>query len=193
MEANYLHDGSEKLTSSAQPVLEVLILYEDFGTGLRAKCSLDLLLSQCRMETGFRTKIWKVDLLSEPLLREQAAIEAAGSDVILLSVHGRGNLPVAMLDWLSRLLHYKEDRPYAIGLMLDPEAETPAAHNAIRTHLQQVAAAAGVDFFCDFRAAPVPMLESFRERIQQRAYHSSNVLDQILRTTPRPTGDLREF
>ena len=188
MEANCLQDGPENTGTTTQPILEVLILYEDFATGLRAKCSLDLLLSQCRMETCFRTKIWKVDLLSEPLLREQAAIEAAGSDVILLSVHGRGNVPAAMLDWVSRLLHYKEDRPYAIGLMLDPDVATPAAHNAVRAHLQQVAAAAGVDFFCDFRAAPVPMIESFRERINQRAHDSSFVLDQILRTTPRPSA-----
>ena len=139
-----------------KPVLEVLLLYEDLSTALRAKHSLDQLPGQLGGETGLNTRLWRLDLLGQPLLAEQAAIEAAAADVIILSLHRSSDLRAELRNWLSRWLEHKEARPYALAALLDAEAAQPGRRNAVVAYLQRVAATAGADLFCGSDLAPVP-------------------------------------
>jgi hypothetical protein len=136
--------------ATVKPVTEVLLLYEDLGTALRAKHSLHLLAGQLGLDAGWGTRVWRLDLLAEPLLAEQAAIEAAAADVIILSLHSRTELPTEARDWLSRWLDHKEDRPYALALLLDPEPAQPGSDNPVVAYLKRVAAAAHADLFYSF-------------------------------------------
>src|ERR1035441_3122721 len=72
-----------------KPGLAVLLLYEDLSTALRAKHSLDLLPLQLGGDAALGTRLWRLDLLGKSMLAEQAAIEGAAADVIILSLHGR--------------------------------------------------------------------------------------------------------
>jgi hypothetical protein len=137
-----------------KPVLQVLLLYEDLGTALRAKHSLDLLPSQLSAVAAWGTRLWRLDLLSEPILAEQSAIEAAAADVIILSLHGRNELRPEVRDWLSRWLDHKEDRPYALAALLDPEPGRRGGKNPVLACLKRVAKAAHADLFCGFCNAP---------------------------------------
>ena len=170
-----------------KPVLDVLLLYEDLGTALRARHSLDRLPGQLGGETGLNTRLWRLDLLGQPLLAEQAAIEAAAADVIILSLHGRKELRAEARNWLSRWLDHKEDRPYALAALLDPEPAQPPGDNPVVVYLKRVAKAAHADLFCGFCNAPVPAPGSTAGEITVRAPDSAAVLEGMPnRAEPRP-------
>lgn len=149
--------------------MNVVLVYEDCGTGLRAKHSLDLLPAQFGPEAGIHTRLWRCDLLRAALLAEQAAIEAAEADVIILSFHGRGELPLVLRECLSRWLEQKEDRPYALGVLLDAEAASQGGHHPVIAYAQQVAAAAGADLFYGFCDASDTRVDSVVEEFAEGA------------------------
>ena len=151
------------------PRLGVLILYEDISTGLRAKRSLDLLPKPLPAPAPLSTKLWRIDLLSDPLLGEQAALEAAGADLIILSVHGRGELPAAVRAWLNSWLDRKPNRPCALGVLLDSDEASRGGGNPVIAYAQQVAAAAGANLFYGFSEAPASELNSVMAEIDDRA------------------------
>ena len=163
------------------PLLEVLILYEDFGTGLRAKRSLDLLPPQFPANPKLSTRLWRIELLADPLLCEQAALEAAAADVILLSVHGQSALPTGAQAWLNCWLGHKERRPYALGVLLDAGKVSQGSQNPVIGYMQQMAAKARVDLFYGFSDAPLSELDSALAEINERAHHSSTVLEDMLK------------
>ena len=160
-----------------KPVLDVLLLYEDLGTALRAKHSLDLLPTPFITEAGLRTRLWRLDLLGEPLLAEQAAIEAAAADIIILSLHGRSELRAEARDWLSRWLDHKEDRPYALAALLDPEPTQPGSDNPVVAYLKQFAEAAQADLFCGSCRTPIPLPALSADEITERARDSAAVCE----------------
>jgi hypothetical protein len=139
--------GVEQDEAQVKSVLDVMLLYEDLNTALRAKYSLDRLSKQLS-EGRFCARLWRLDLLSEPLLLEQAAIEAAAANVIILSLHGRNELRVEVRDWFTRWLAHKADRPYALAALLDPEPGRPSGNPPVLAYLKRIAEAAHADFFC---------------------------------------------
>jgi hypothetical protein len=152
------------------PLLDVTILYEDFGTGLRAKRSLDLLPESLRANAKLSTKLWRTELLSDPFLCEQAAREAAAADVVILSMHGRSALPAEVQAWLRCWLRHKEERPYALGLLLDPTEVNEGRGNPVVDYMQQLAATARVDLFHGFAETPMTQLDPAMEQINRRAH-----------------------
>ncbi len=177
MAAKAVRAGSQGGAAPVKPVLKVLLLYEDLGTALRAKHSVDLLPGQLGAETRLDTRLWRLDLLGEPLLAEQAAIEAAAADVIILSLHGRNELRAEARDWLSSWLNRKEDRPYALAALLDPEPAQPSRDNPVVAYLKRVAEAAHADLVCGFFNPSIPAPGSSVGRITVRARDSAAVLE----------------
>ena len=148
MDFSRLEAGDPDLGS--KPVVNVMLLYEDAETGLRAKLSLAVVQKRGLLETGFRTKLWRRDLLRAEWLREQAAKEAAAADVIIVSMHGEEqDLPGEVTDWLTRWMGHKTDRPCALGVLLDGSAAKRPA-SPITRYLQGVAQAAGADLLWGF-------------------------------------------
>ncbi len=152
-----------------KPVLEVLVLYEDLSTALRAKHSLDRLADQLVAEVGFCVRWWRLDLLDASLLAEQAAIEAAAASVIILSLHGRNELRSEACGWLNRWLTHKADRPCALAALLDPDPAHPNGPPPVVARLKQFAEAARADLFCGSCPPPVAALGSARAGTRQRA------------------------
>jgi len=154
MAARAIRTGLDEGRGTAKMAVEVLLLYEDVSTALRAKHSLDLLPIPFITEAGLSTKVWRLDLLGEPLLKEQAALEAAAADLIVLSVHGRDELRAEAREWLNRWLDHKADRPYALALLLDPETAAAGPDNPVVEYVKAIASAAGADLFCSFCQVP---------------------------------------
>jgi hypothetical protein len=163
MAAKTVRAEPEATEAPVRPVLEVLLLYEDLGTAIRARHLLDRLPGQLGRETDFNTRLWRLDLLGQPLLAEQAAIEAAAADVIILSLHGRGDLPTDVRNWLNRWLDHKEDRPYALAASLDAEPTEARDRNPLVDDLRQFAASAGVDLFFGVGRTLVPSTQPFTD------------------------------
>jgi hypothetical protein len=84
--------------------LRVVILYEDFATGLRARRVGSVLAEELGAKGRFEPALWRWDLLQDPRLQRRAVGEAARADLLIVSVHRR--LPAvptgALLDaWLA--------------------------------------------------------------------------------------------
>jgi hypothetical protein len=188
MQARFQPHLPERAETPVIPCLSVLILYEDFGTGLRAKHSLDMLPKQGPAPAPWSTKLWRIDLLSDPLLGEQAVLEAAAADVIILSVHGRGELPAVVREWLNSWLGRKQNRPCVLGVLLDSEEASQGGDNPVLAYAQQVATAAGANLFYGYSEAPVSELDSVMTEIDERACQSSSVLEDMLKRTESYRG-----
>ncbi len=141
-----------------KPAIEVLLLYEDLGTALRAKLSLDRLSVHLGAETGISTRVWRLDLLSHPLLAEQAVMEAVAAHVIVLSLHGRTRMWTEVCTWLNRWRERKEDRSYALAALLDAETGSPGSADPAISYLKHIAKTAGADLFCSSGQAPARLL-----------------------------------
>jgi hypothetical protein len=70
--------------------------------------------------------------------------------VIILSVHGQTGVPPTVRDWLERWLRYKQDQPYALGVLLDTQEATQGSENPLVAYCMEIAAGAGADLFCGF-------------------------------------------
>lgn len=187
MGATTQRESSTEADASVLPYLNVVILYEDFGTGLRAKHSLDLLPKRLPPNAPLNTKLWRIELLADPLLGEQAALEAAVADVIIISLHGRRGLPDQVQQWLTRWLAHKEPRRYALGVLLDSGEASRGSENLVVASMKQVAARAGADLFYGFAEAGGGRLDAALDEIKERAHSSSTVLENMLKRTAPPT------
>lgn len=178
-----LLDASE---FTSLPVVSVFILYEDLGTALRAKRSFDLLPASYRPDPGVSPRLWKLDLLSDRALLQQAIIESAGADVIILSLHGRRGLHPQAREWLARWAACKEDRPYAVGVLVDSDLAGDSEADSILDAVRETVECAGADFFSGFCETPGEDAEPAWSQIHDRAERSSTVLDGLLQRVPPP-------
>jgi hypothetical protein len=85
------------------PVLNVLIAYEDFETGKHAKQTYDFLVENIGRDCRLMNQMWKFDVLSIPKLREIAVRDATRADIIFISSHGL-ELPEPVTDWIESWL-----------------------------------------------------------------------------------------
>ena len=64
-----MHLPPEMLSRRSQPTrFNVVIMYEDFGTGKRAKKALDYVAKELGNDLEFRRSMWRLDVLQEPKL-----------------------------------------------------------------------------------------------------------------------------
>jgi hypothetical protein len=160
--------------------LEVLLMYEDFGTGLRARRLLDGVVNSLDLEVDFRVNLWRLDLLREPALLQRATVEAAHADMVFLAVHGENELPAAVHLWLNRWLEHKGSEPCALAVVLDPASEEAPARSRAMEALNTVARLTGVDLFVQAAQPPPTEWESAVQDIQRRAVTRTGLLDEML-------------
>jgi len=142
-----LVDDADAWTQQRQR-LQVVVLYEDQGAGLRAWHALERVVGELESMADFSVGLRRFDLLSIPEPYATVTDELSDADIVFLAPHGRNELPAAVNWWLSHWLTPTEDTtPGALVLSLDAdEGETPEALRLIET-LKGVAELAGVDLF----------------------------------------------
>lgn len=124
-------------------VFNVVIAYEDFETGKHAKRTYDFLAEHLGEDCIFHQQMWKFDVLAVPKLRDMAAKDAGTADLIIVSAHGRGDLPSETKSWIEMALSEKMNAIAIVGLF-DREEYTD---NPARSYLASVAERAHIDFF----------------------------------------------
>ena len=158
--------------------VRVLILYEDKGTGCRAKRALDILgkylLAGEKLET--HSTIWRFDLLGDKLFFQEAMRAGAEADIVLLSGHGEWGMPEAVGTWLSWWLSRNTDAPPALVALLDECAgDSPGEHQFLSS-LQVAANLNGIPVFAHFGDFPLREVCSGMEnpatcRIKSSGFH----------------------
>lgn len=125
------------------PAFNVVIAYEDFETGKHAKKTYDFLQAHLGEDCQFSSQMWKFDVLAVPKLRELAAKDAVAADIIIVSAHGRDELPPEVKSWIEMWMR-EQSRAIALVGLFSPEAYL---ENPVRTHLASVARRCRIEFF----------------------------------------------
>ena len=95
--------------------LDVPVVYEDVGTGLRAKQALDQTILRLAVDTDVHVNMWRFEFLGEPALHQQAVNEAAAAEIVFVSAHGGEELPATVHLWLQHWLALKGGEPCALA------------------------------------------------------------------------------
>jgi hypothetical protein len=130
--------------------LNAVMAYEETSTAERAKEMCDHLACTLKGHYGSGLRLWKFDLLRIPELRDVAATDAAGADMILIATHGDGELPTEVKAWIDGWLVEKRkmyERQSTLAALFDALPKTvgiPAL--AQFAYLQRVARKGNMDF-----------------------------------------------
>ena len=177
-------DAGDK-TGEGPLKLDVLVVYEDLGTGLRARRALDQAAQRLEVEADFHVHLWKFELLRDPALFGQALTEAAKADIVFISAHGHAELPPSVSLWLRQSLTRKAGEPCALVVSLDTDArETPNANRTLEA-VELAACQAGAEVFLHLGDAPTEW-ESALDEIRRRAELRTVVLDDLLHRADLP-------
>jgi hypothetical protein len=176
--------GIRNVVGKGSLKLDVLLVYEDAGTGLRAKQALDQTMLRLAVDTDVHVNAWRFELLREPALHQQAVNEAAEAEIVFFSAHGSEELPATVSLWFQHWLARRGGEPCALVVSLDTrERETPTANQMV-VELSGMARRAGVDVFLHLEEAQVERVPALEE-VQRRAELRTALLGEILRQAER--------
>jgi hypothetical protein len=134
-----IEDINEESTST----LNVVVAYEDFLTGKKAKETCDFLAENLGTTCQVNNQMWKFDVLSILKLRDMAVNDALQADIVMVSCHGGDELPEAVREWLRAWL---ERAPEAIALVGLFDC-TPEQSAHIRKYLSEAVRGSSIEFF----------------------------------------------
>ena len=101
MQSASSYSPSASQDREGNPVFRIVIVYEDFATGKKAKEACDFLVANLSYAWQVTSQMWKFEVLSLPSLREMAAKDAAMADLIILSSRGDNELPADVKSWIE--------------------------------------------------------------------------------------------
>jgi hypothetical protein len=159
--------------SEDAPLLKIMVVFEDTCAGLRARQAIESLPLPAGSEPAFKLKLWRWELLRDPLLKARAVREASLADVILLAGHSATELPLGVRDWLAQWLLVKRERPYALGVLLASDSAITRDNNDIRHFVQTVAETGKADFF--FGCSQNVVFREDRESCSQQRRNYENI------------------
>jgi len=128
--------------------LNVFIAYEDLAAGKRAKETCDLMSANLGADWRIETQLASFKALSIPKLRRVAALEAASSDVLLISC-GDARLPLRVTDWLETLLG-GDHRAMAMVALFSCQRPASGRATKVENSLSDTAKEGRVQFFSRF-------------------------------------------
>jgi hypothetical protein len=123
----------------------VLIMYEDFGTGKRAKKGLDYVAKELGNDFEFSYSMWRLDILQDPKLNVLAAPALAEADLLIISLHGEGHIPAKIRVLIDTWLAEKAYRDRTLVALF--ESKTSAIRSSVYACLANLARQHGLDFF----------------------------------------------
>jgi len=141
---------SPSAVAESKPRFRIVIVYDTFASGPRAKAELEPLVDRLKPEFELETELWEFEEMRHQALREQASREVRDSELLVISAEGSEPLPPAVRDWLGSLLPGQAD--CLAGLVaLSAQPAGPVLED-----LRQIAERHGIDFFCNANAVSPP-------------------------------------
>jgi hypothetical protein len=162
--------------------LEVLLLYEDLETGLKASQALDRTVHQLEATVDMQVNLCRFDLFGEPAFLQQGAMPEA--DVVFLSTHGSARLPATLDSWFREWFGRQRDKPRALAVLLNNRMkDTPGAAEMVQ-ELSAAARLSGVEVFLH-APGPETEWESTMKDIHRRAETRTLLLEEVLHRAER--------
>jgi hypothetical protein len=125
----------------------VVIMYEDFGTGKRAKKGFDYVAEELRNEFEFRHSMWRLDVLQEPKLIVMAAPALAEADLLILSLRSEEQIPAKIRALIDERLAQTADHDCALVALFEGVASE--TRSSVQAYLTNLARRNSLDFFED--------------------------------------------
>ena len=120
-------------------------MYEDFGTGKRAKKGLDYVAEELRNEFEFRHSMWRLDVLQEPKLIVMAAPALAEADLLILSLRSEEQIPAKIRALIDERLAQTADHDCALVALF--EGVSSETRSSVQAYLTNLARRNSLDFF----------------------------------------------
>ena len=141
-----MHLSPEMLSRRSQPTrFNVVIMYEDFGTGRRAKKGLDYVAEELGNDLEFRHSMWRLDILQKPKLNAMLPPALAEADLLLISLREDRQLPAKISALIDERLTQTPNHDCALIALFE------SAHSVIRSSvyacLANLARRHRLDFF----------------------------------------------
>jgi hypothetical protein len=136
-----------------KPKFSVVMIYEDGITGRRGKLFYEKLVHELGSECDFSLDIWSFEVLTFPEIRDLAVRAAAQAELVILSSHGRAELPPEIRDWIEKwpeLVTYSD--PALVALLDKPK--TKRGGSSTLAYLRSVADRNEIDFFLHTTFSP---------------------------------------
>ena len=130
----------------AAAALNVVVAYEDFGTGKRAMHIYNRLAQEFQQDYRFKVDFWKFDSLVAPKLLKMAVAEAAAADVIFISAKASGELSLEVKKWIRRWLARNGNSSVTLVALLEGKDLLAIEGCATRAFLERLAGKAGINF-----------------------------------------------
>ncbi len=113
----------------------------------------------CETEGRLIYSWWSFDDLAIASTRKLAVMEAAASDMIVIAIHERDELPEEVIDWLGRCVAIAGFHPKGLVALLDFDRVKKNVSQVIISRLKEVAEWGRMDFFAngtkgELQAAP---------------------------------------
>jgi hypothetical protein len=119
-------------------------MYEDFGTGKRAKGALDYVAEELRNDFEFRHTMWRLDVLQDPKLNILAAHALAEADLLIISLRGERQIPAEIRVLIDRWPVEKTNRDVALVALF--EAKASETRGSVYAYLANLAWQHRLDF-----------------------------------------------
>lgn len=143
-----------------QFLAKVLVIYEDYNTGIRAKYRYEELTRHIEPESK-ELSMWKTDHLSHKGIRNLATLEASEAHLVIVSVSGEETLSEPTREWLSDWLARSDKQTYALLALVDV-TETLDGDAPTVGELRHAIGGSSVRFFCEL-AEPTPAFTTWRD------------------------------
>jgi len=136
-----------ELRLKSHPAFSVVLAYDKYADGIRAKKFFDRLVFNHGELFHFICHLWKFDVLREPQLFEAATRDALGADMIVFVTRQSQELPVEAIRWIDHWLPSKQAGSGALVLLLDGQPRQVDDTTTVRATLKQMAESVKVQVF----------------------------------------------
>jgi hypothetical protein len=131
--------------------LDVVLACEDFAAGMHALGTFDKLFpvgdSGGLPNSDSKWKsVWKFELLEITCLRDDAATESAGAQMVIISAHAPGELPPAVRRWFEAWIKNRTTDGGTLVLLMDDAGADIHHRFPVEAYLEKHAASAGMKY-----------------------------------------------
>jgi len=166
----------------------VVMVYEDFLAGKRAKATFDRLNQQLGGQDSMKCDMWKFDVLGIPKLNKLAAKDAIKASMVIIAAHEGTELPGPVKRWVGDWLLEKDVRPKALLAILDFDPQPGRSDTPISSYLRRVAQVGQLEFFCHQAKWSESEIHPETESLRQQAENAGVVPGKTLRRKPSYRG-----
>jgi len=132
--------------AAREPKPAVVIMYEDFTSGLRAKALFDQFLTPLTQARSYSLDLWKFQILRLEVFRAEALRDTVAAHIVCIAGMADGALPLCVQTWADRWAHERPNNPATLIALLENECDETLLQSERATFLRDIARRARAEF-----------------------------------------------